>query len=98
MVDSFIRPPEGYESAFSSRKSGSRFSSNSLRSDSGIDSREPYEIVIDKNLRSRRKRQQDNTRDELTSVLKRVENVRISILKYNKLATITLKRFLYNRL
>jgi len=81
MVDSFIRPPEGYQSAFSS-KVGSRFSAMSnnsaYRSASGIDdhgSKEPYQLIIDKNLRSMRKRAQDNTREELTSVLQRVENV-----------------------
>lgn len=74
MVDSFVRPPDGYESVFKSR---SRFSTtSSLRSLSGIDNSEPYQAIIDKNLRSMRKRQQDNTREELTSVLSRVENVK----------------------
>lgn len=81
MVDSVVRPPEGYESAFKSRSS--RFSSiSSIRSGfqdyaNGTDgkNKEPYQIVIEKNLRSTRKRAQDNTREELTSVLSRVENV-----------------------
>ncbi len=85
MVDSFIRPPEGYQSAFSNNsKVASRYSamstSSSYRSTSGIESfsnKEPYQLVIDKNLRSMRKRAQDNTREELTSVLQRVENVLI---------------------
>ncbi|CAF0706283.1 unnamed protein product [Brachionus calyciflorus] len=44
------------------------------RSNSISDNREPYEIVIDKNLRSRAKRLQDDTREELSKVLERVEN------------------------
>jgi hypothetical protein len=39
------------------------------------DDREPYELVIEKTLRSRAKRMQDNTREELTQVLERVQNV-----------------------
>lgn len=38
--------------------------------------KEPYELVIDKTLRSRAKRIQDDTREELSKVLERVENVR----------------------
>ena len=45
------------------------------RSESFDMDREPYEIVIDKNLRSRAKRAQDNAKEELTKVLERVENV-----------------------
>ena len=45
------------------------------RSNSFDMDREPYEVVIDKNLRSRAKRVQDDTREELTKVLERVENV-----------------------
>jgi hypothetical protein len=37
--------------------------------------REPFELIIDKNLRSRAKRAQDETKEELTKVLQRVENV-----------------------
>lgn len=37
--------------------------------------REPYEIIIEKNFMSRAKRMADDTRDELSKVLKRVENV-----------------------
>jgi hypothetical protein len=82
MVDSVIRPPEGYESAFKSKSSRSVSSTTSVRSGFaqygiGIDGKEPYQIVIEKNLRSLRKRAQDNTREELTSVLQRVENVTI---------------------
>lgn len=39
--------------------------------------KEPFELVIDKNLRSRQKRLQDETKEELTKVLERVENVSI---------------------
>jgi hypothetical protein len=45
------------------------------RSSTFDEDKEPYEIVIDKNLRSRAKRQQDDTKDELSKVLGRVENV-----------------------
>ena len=38
-------------------------------------SREPYELVIEKTLRSRAKRIQDETRDQLTKCLERVEQV-----------------------
>ena len=38
--------------------------------------KEPYELVIDKTLRSRAKRIQDDTREELSKVLERVENVK----------------------
>jgi hypothetical protein len=41
--------------------------------------KEPFELVIDKNLRSRARRIQDTTREELSRVLTRVENV---ILKF----------------
>lgn len=41
--------------------------------------REPYELVIDKTLRSRAKRIQDDTREELSKVLQRVENVNLKI-------------------
>jgi len=44
------------------------------------DDREPYELVIEKTLRSRTKRMQDNTREELTQVLERVQNV--NFVKY----------------
>ena len=37
--------------------------------------KEPFELVIDKYLRSKTRRQQDSTRDELSRVLARVENV-----------------------
>lgn len=37
--------------------------------------KEPYELVIDKTLRSRAKRIQDDTREELSKVLERVEHV-----------------------
>ena len=72
MVDALIRAPKNYESAFKRN----RISMGSLsRSDTGLDGKEPFQAVIDKNLRSQRKRAQDNTREELTSVLQRVENV-----------------------
>ena len=45
------------------------------RSSSFDDGKEPFEVVIDKNLRSRARRVQDNTREELTKVLERVEHV-----------------------
>ena len=35
----------------------------------------PFQVVIDKNLRSRQKRMQDETQEELTKVLERVESV-----------------------
>lgn len=38
--------------------------------------REPFELVIDKTLRSQAKRLQDDTREELSKVLERVENVK----------------------
>ena len=85
-----MRPPEGYESVFKSESS--RFSAIS-KSNSGMrsnvstgvgggggitDNKEPFQMIIDKNLRSMRKRAQDNTREELTSVLQRVENVNLA--------------------
>lgn len=42
-------------------------------------SREPYELIIDKTLRSRAKRIQDETREQLTRCLERVEHVTIII-------------------
>lgn len=59
-------------------------STNSLTSGVGsdtsgsMDHKEPYELVIDKTLRSQAKRMQDNTREELGKVLERVENVYIT--------------------
>ncbi|RMZ99567.1 hypothetical protein BpHYR1_021614 [Brachionus plicatilis] len=44
------------------------------RSNSINETKEPYELIIDKNLRSRAKRVQDDTREELGKVLQRVEN------------------------
>lgn len=38
-------------------------------------SREPYELVIEKTLRSRAQRVQDETREQLTKCLERVEHV-----------------------
>ena len=38
-------------------------------------SREPYELIIDKTLRSRAKRIQDETKEQLTKCLERVEHV-----------------------
>ena len=78
MVDSMLRQTNSIADSF--MKGRSRVSGFSSRSGTGIDSSEPYELVIDKNLRSRRKRQQDSTREELTAVLERVENV--NSLKY----------------
>ena len=46
------------------------------RKDSYEGFKEPYQLIIDKNLRSMTKRQQDNTREELTKVLGRVQNVK----------------------
>lgn len=45
------------------------------RSNSISESKEPFEVIIDKNLRSRARRVQDDTREELGKVLQRVENV-----------------------
>jgi len=39
------------------------------------DDKPPFQVIIDKNLRSRQKRIQDETQEELTKVLERVENV-----------------------
>ena len=41
--------------------------------------KEPYQLIIDKNLRSKAKRLQDDTKEELAKVLSRVENVRFFI-------------------
>jgi hypothetical protein len=49
------------------------------RADSYENFREPYQLIIDKNLRSKTKRQQDDTREELSKVLSRVEHVRLFI-------------------
>lgn len=62
------------------------------RTNSIDDSREPYELVIDKNLRSRAKRLQDDTREELSKVLERVENV--IIFKFRNQKKSILKKFL----
>lgn len=51
------------------------------RSNSISEAKEPYEIIIEKNLRSRAKRAQDDAREELGKVLQRVENV-IFILNF----------------
>ncbi len=45
------------------------------RTDTYEDFKEPYQLIIDKNLRSKQKRMQDDTREELQKVLGRVENV-----------------------
>ena len=45
------------------------------RSSTFDEDKEPYEIVIEKNMRSRAKRAQDDTKEELSKVLSRVENV-----------------------
>ena len=83
MVDSMLRQTNGIVDSF--LKGRSRVSGFSSRSGTGIDSSEPYELVIDKNLRSRRKRIQDNTREELTAVLERVENVNNTMTNLIKL-------------
>ena len=43
--------------------------------------REPYEIIIEKNYLSRAKRIAEDTKDELSKVLKRVENVNVLLFK-----------------
>jgi hypothetical protein len=76
MVDTITKPRMSLAETMLNSKNN-LISGFSSRSSSGIDSREPYELVIEKNLRSQRKRIQDETREELTSVLERVENVKI---------------------
>ena len=44
------------------------------------ENKEPFELVIEKNLRSKAKRVQDETREQLARVLTRVENVCIYTL------------------
>ena len=44
-------------------------------------SREPFELIIEKTLRSRAKRIQDETRDQLTKCLERVEHVDLYLFK-----------------
>ena len=41
-----------------------------------------FQVIIDKNLRSRQKRIQDETQEELTKVLERVENVILICFSY----------------
>ena len=48
--------------------------------DDDFDERPPFQVVIDKNLRSRQKRMQDETQEELTKVLERVENVILNLI------------------
>lgn len=46
--------------------------------------KEPYQLIIDKNMRSKTKRIQDDTREELNKVLHRVEHVTIKSIRIFK--------------